>query len=549
MQREEPMRRTAVLILFVALVAGLVACAADAPNPTSPKGNSGGSKALQVSLFTTNANPTAGLCTTVQAVVTLNGSPVSDGTGVNFSTDFGIFAENSQPTVSIVTQGGTATGAVCSTLAGVAKVRASVTVAGSTASSSISISFQSSAASIPFFSFCSPNNGPNTGGTLLTITGGLFFGDASSTRVQFTSMGVTRQGVVQTVTATTVGVLTPAFPEAVSPSVPVDITITFGTNTGSPVTVSAPSCFVYGSFAGDQPKITAVLPSTGSNDGGTRVTIIGSGFVAPMQVFFGTIEAPPPTSVTYNQIVVLSPPASGPGLINRNANVGIRVHNTVSGKEDTYTGGFTYVTALQITAIGGANVQRIDSPFTPLTIFGNGFSSPMAVSLAGVAAFVSSVSATELVVVPGFPLTTSCADVTGDILVVNVNNGDSAKASGQAFTYLIQATGPVISGVSPQSGEYPIVNSVTISGFNFPTSPSGVEVLIGTRTAKVLSAFPTALVVQLPDPQSTVAPACGTGQAAGTEVPIETDDVTVTNRLTTCSTKAAKAFAYTRPCI
>ena len=67
------MRRIAVLLLFVALVAGFYACSADAPNPTGPKGG-GGSNALQISLFTNNANPTAGLCSTVQAVVTFNGA-------------------------------------------------------------------------------------------------------------------------------------------------------------------------------------------------------------------------------------------------------------------------------------------------------------------------------------------------------------------------------------------------------------------------------------------------------------------------------------------
>jgi len=541
------MRRIAVLLLFVAVVAGLTACSADAPTPTNPK-NGGGSNALQVTLFTNNANPTAGLCSTVQAVVTLNGASVPDGTGVSFSTSFGVFEQNAQPLVTVVTQSGSAVTAICSNFVGVAKVRASVTVSGLTNSSTISVSFQPSAAAIPFFSFCSPNNGPNTGGTVLTINGGLFFGDPSSTRVQFTAMGVTRQGVVQSVTSSAVAVLTPAFPEAVSPSVPVDVTVTFGTNTSSPLTVSAPSCFVYGTQLGDQPTITAVLPSTGSNDGGTRVTIIGSGFVAPVQVFFGNVESPAATSVTYNQIIVTSPAATGAGLANRNATVSIRVHNVNSGKDSAaFAGGFTYVTALQITAVGGPNVQRIDSGFVAFTIFGNGFSSPMAVSLAGVGASVSSVSATQIVVVPTLPFVSSCADITGPIVVTNVNNGDTATA-GPQFTYSVVAAGPVINGVSPQEGEFPILGQITISGFNFPVNPANVQVLIGTRSASIISTSATSIQVALPDPQSTVSPACGTGQPANTQVPIETDDVTVTNRQTTCSAKAVKAFAYTRPC-
>jgi hypothetical protein len=542
------MRRIAVLLLLTALAAGLTACAADAPTPTNPKGNGGGSNALQISLFTNNANPTAGLCSTVQAVVTLNGAAVPDGTGVNFSTNFGVFEQNAQPAVTVATQNGSALTAICSNFVGVAKVRASVTVGSVTNSATISVSFQPSAAAVPFFSFCSPNNGPNTGGTTLTINGGLFFGNAASTRVQFTAVGVTRQGVVQTVTSSAVTVLTPAFPEATSPTVPVDVTITFGTNTASPVTVSAPSCFVYGSVLGDQPTVTAVLPSTGTNDGGTRVTIIGSGFTAPVQVFFGNVEAPVPTSVTYNQIVVLSPAATGAGLANRNQTVSIRVHEVNSGKDSQpFASGFTYITALQITAVSGPTVQKVNA-LTAITIFGNGFSSPMAVTVAGVGAFVSSVSSTQLVVVPSVPFVQSCGDVTGNIVVTNINNGDSATAPGVVFTYSIVASGPIISSVSPSSGQFPIVSQVTISGFNFPLNASDVSVLIGTRSATVLATGSTSITVALPDPQNTVSPPCGTGQPANTQVPIETDDVTVTNRQTTCTARVSAAFAYTRPC-
>src|ERR1700756_3780989 len=101
MQREGLMRRIAVLLFLTALAAGLTACSADSPTLTNPKGNGGGSNALQVTLFTNNANPTAGLCSTVQAVVTLNGASVSDGTGVNFSTTFGVFEQNAQPTGTV----------------------------------------------------------------------------------------------------------------------------------------------------------------------------------------------------------------------------------------------------------------------------------------------------------------------------------------------------------------------------------------------------------------------------------------------------------------
>jgi hypothetical protein len=58
------MRRIATALLGIALVAFYMACSADAPAPTS-NGGGGGPRttptpsALQVRLFTTNANPTA----------------------------------------------------------------------------------------------------------------------------------------------------------------------------------------------------------------------------------------------------------------------------------------------------------------------------------------------------------------------------------------------------------------------------------------------------------------------------------------------------------
>jgi hypothetical protein len=527
------MRRIAVALILVALVAGFYACSADAPTPTPPRSNPpGGLSALQVRLFTNNANPTAGFCSQLQAIVTLNGASVPDGTGVQFSTDFGVFQQNLLPLISVVTQNGSAGTAVCSSAVGVAKVKASVTVGNLTAFATLTISFQPSAQIVPFFSFCSPNFGPNTGGTVLTINGGRFFGDASSTRVTFTTLGITREAIVQAVTATSVTVLTPAFPEAISPSVPVDISITLGTNTGSPIVLAAPNCFVYGTAAGDQPTITAVLPSTGSNDGGTRVTIIGSGFRSPLQVFFGVVEAPPPLSVTFNQILVLAPPAT-PQSGQVNQTVTIRVHNVTSGKDGSLASAFTYVTKLLITAISN-NVQPVGGPFVPVTIFGQGFSSPVAVSLAGFGATISSVSSTELVVLPGSVLPTSCNDITGPVVVTNINNGDFA--SGATFTYLVKAFGPIISSVS--SSDIGGTVTASITGANF-SSISGVT-LAGKSASFVVNSSGSITATA----SGILSPVCPAGSPGGTLISV--GDVVVTNSFG-CTATATGAIAV--PCL
>lgn len=431
------MRRIAYILVGLALVgAATWFCSSDAPAPTPPGGGGGpATSALQIRLFTSNANPVAGSCTVIEAVVTLSGASVPDGTGVSFTADLptSFFSQNGLSGISVVTQGGTATTALCSSGVGVATVRASAAVGSNTASATILIAFQASPQSAPFFTFCSPSFGPSAGGTTLTISGGRFFGTPATTRATFTAAGVSREALVTAVTATSVTVITPAFPEATSPSVPVNITLTFGTNTTTPVPLSLPNCFAFGTTAAGNPKITAVLPSSGSNEGNTRVTIIGSGFVLPVQVFFGPVEAQV-LSVSFNQIIVLTPPASGAGLPNLNQTVDVRVHEVNSGLEDTLTGGFRFVVPLQLTAIDN---NRQEAPFTPVTIHGQGFLAPVAVFLKDIPATVISVSATELLVLPG-PLA-KCEDAgSGAVRVTNIDSGDTQ--SGLTFTYLCTPT-------------------------------------------------------------------------------------------------------------
>src|SRR5262249_40263856 len=127
----------------------------------------------------------------------------------------------------------------------------------------LKIVFQPTAQPLPFFSSCSPSSGPNTGGTTLTINGGRFPGTADTTRAQFTALGITREAPVTAVTSSSVTVMTPAFPEATSSSTPVAITLTFLANS-SPITLSVPNCFAFGSVGTGTPNITAVIPSSGS---------------------------------------------------------------------------------------------------------------------------------------------------------------------------------------------------------------------------------------------------------------------------------------------
>ena len=293
--------------------------------------------------------------------------------------------------------------------------------------------------------------------------------------------------------------------------------------------------------------MSSVLPSSGKNEGNTRVSIVGSGFIAPLQVFFGPAEAQV-LSISYNQIVALTPPATGIGLPNQNQSVTVRVHAVESGLDGSLPGGFQYGPALRIISFSGANVQSASGPFTPLTIFGEGFDAPVKVSLAGWVATVLSVSASEIVVVPGSIVAAGCSDVSGAMEVTNINTGDTA--TGQTFTYLVSASGPIITGVTPSSAQVPGAGiQLLISGSNFPTTVAGVSVTVGGRQVTVVTATSTSLTVQLP-PTNAAAPTCQGSDPADTLTPAgPAEDVRVTNLATTCAASFPGAFTYLLPCV
>ena len=529
------MRRIAFVLILAAAVVGLHACAADAPTNPGPGPGPGPGTALQIQLVTSDANPKAGTCTLIQATVTLNGATVPDGTGVNFSTDFGAFGQNGLPLISVVTQNGVAVTALCGPGAGLAKVRATATSGGRSGSASINIQFQPSNDTLPSVASCSPSFGPKEGGTALTLNGVRFFGNASTTRVQFTVNGVTKDGVVQSVSENQIVVLTPGFPEFSSPQLQAQLVVTLGTYLPVPVVLSLPSCFSYGTQDSGTPVISSLLPSSGTNEGGTRVTIVGSGFSvgSGVQVFFGSVEATV-VSVSFNQVVVLSPLQVG-----QPTPVQVTVRNIGSG---TTSNGvtYTYTEPMQITSWNN-NIQPLNGPFAPVTIFGRGFQAPVAVTLAGWAALVQSVSATEIIVIPGPAIPDGCDDITGEIAVVNINTGSGTSAG--SFTYKIAK--PVITGVSPNAGTGGI--PVNISGVNLPSSVADAEVKFGSQSALV--SFASSSLITVTAPMSTAAaPSCTGGNPPGTLQTVGTVDVSVTDRTTTCSIVATGAFQQQLPC-
>jgi hypothetical protein len=180
-----------------------------------------------------------------------------------------------------------------------------------------------------------------------------------------------------------------------------------------------------------------------------------------------------------------------------------------------------------------------------VTVFGQGFADPVAVSLASIAAQVLSTSGTEIQVLSGVPNVSSCTDISGPVHVTNINNGDSAD--GPKFFYLVSK--PALFNIAPASGSQNGGTPLTITG-SFP-DPFRTQVLLGQQTA-----FPTpgttptttTLFVTTPPFSGTfpTQPCTGFGACGGTgtqNIP-QTVSVTLTDAITSCTTTAAGAFTY-----
>ena len=119
----------------------------------------------------------------------------------------------------------------------------------------------------------SPNTGPTSGGTTITVTGSGFSG---ATAVNFGTIAAT----IKSVSATVITVTAPA-----SGGGTTDVTVT--TPAGrSQATVADQFTYVY-----PLPSITSVSPSAGTSGGGASVTITGNGFTGATRVSFGSAAA------------------------------------------------------------------------------------------------------------------------------------------------------------------------------------------------------------------------------------------------------------------
>jgi len=254
-----------------------------------------------------------------------------------------------------------------------------------------------------FPTFISPH-----GGDVVTITGRNF---KNSMRVFFDE----KEAFVVAQTPATIQLITPPFDLGSDQSRVVKVTLrtSDGTFAAGYLTVVSDN---------PEPHVKVLAPQSGRLDGGTRVTIFGDGFQAPVQVFFDDVEARV-VIVTLNQIVVIAPPATAVH------SAAINITNVNAGKSATVPNAYRYVVPMTLN-----DVVPDHGPFgTQIAIHGTGFFAPVAVTIGGKPAAVIRVSDSEIRALTS-PNAPACGDEVATISVANIDTGD--EVSGLTYTYV-----------------------------------------------------------------------------------------------------------------
>jgi hypothetical protein len=544
------MRNSKTLLALIALLLMLGACKGESPTAPSPGGGipGGGGQTptptgIDVVLTSTNANPLVDSSVTITATVTQNGQPAANGTAVEFSTTRGSFDTTSATAVIKTTANGVATVTLTSSTAGLARVTAIV----NNVQRSIDVTFQTRPVTppppntTPTITSVTPSIGRPAGGETIRITGANF---RTPVRVLFdTGAALPVEATVVAVTPTTIDVITPGVNITVAQELVADIIVLTEAGTAAEQRVELTGGFTYRNER-LTPQISTATPNSGPITGGTIVTLFGDGFQAPVQVLFGAAEARV-ISVDFSKIMVEAPTGrdtSETGNVPVTGFVPIIVRNINSQTEDTLADAFRYVNQIAIIAVSPGG-----SPFTGgqrVTIDGTGFVAPVVINVRTGEGDLSlqpiSVTGTRIIAITPAIDIDNCEDVTGPLIITNIQNGDQAE--GPPFTFFV--TSPLITNVSPNTVEPGENVLITVANAQagvvrielgdravFPSS-----VTFNPDTGIAVYTVPVPLNFEFPTEPCSIA-----GVEGEREIPFEVD-VTYINASTDCEDTAADAL-------
>lgn len=307
----------------------------------------------------------------------------------------------------------------------------------------------------PLVSLVTPPSGPLGGTNNVTLDGLNFLGTVNVTidGVAAPTVSVSSTRIIATVPASTTGTGAKA--------------LIVDTSRAGSVTLNP------GYTYNPAPSIAAVVPSQGSVQGGTTVTIVGAFFGGNVSVNFG---ANPATNIAVNtsltQITCSTPASAFAGAVD------VTVNASANGSV-TRTGAFTYLPAVFVTAITPNNGPLEGNQ--NVTITGGNFGGAVTVNIEGAPCSNVRVNAakTQINCVTGASINGICSGgiPCKDVNVVSSTNGQGGLSNGYAYNAPPQIVGPIVPNNGPLEGGTPI----TISGNRFdPTISVAVDGVLCT---------------------------------------------------------------------
>jgi hypothetical protein len=305
----------------------------------------------------------------------------------------------------------------------------------------------------PSIASITPNTGPSSGGTSITISGANFTGAIAVTfggKVLPASCAcwlLTDPGTITMVS-------TP--PGSVGAA---NVTVT------TPGGISAPAIFTY---VTPLPIVQLVTPAQGVTLGNTSVTISGANFAGATTVTIGGAAA---TGVAVNSTgtsITAITPAHAAGVVDV-------VVTTSGGPSTGGTGLYTYVAPVAPTITSVSPVSGSIAGGASVTINGTNFVSTTSVSFGGQPATNLVVNGTGTAITATTP-----AHAAGTVDVVVSTPGFFPAMGTGLYSYIVlppdTPPSPTVTGISPGTGTTLGGTSVIISGANFTGTP---QVTIG----------------------------------------------------------------------
>ena len=276
----------------------------------------------------------------------------------------------------------------------------------------------------PTVTSVSPNSGPTTGGTAVTITGTDF---VKGSRVTFDAISATS---VRVVSSTTITAVTPAHPADGAVEV-----IVF-----SPANQSGPLSNAFTYVLASAPTVSGVSPSSGPREGGAAITITGTNFAPGAKVTMDGVDTYV-SSVTSTSISAITPGRMTVGVVD------LIVTNT-DGRASTAVQ-YTYVQSPRLQSLNVGSGPGTGG--TTVTLTGSNFDATATVTFGSALATVTGRTGSTQIVV-----TTPGACAASEV-VVFVTNGTGLTSNSLPFVFTPVVPGaPAITGYTAASAQLSI---------------------------------------------------------------------------------------------